>query len=125
MSSKQVQRGEIISFVTAGAVAVDAPVVIGNLVGVALTAAAGAAETIEVAIAQVYNLPKVDAAVIAQGERVIFDVSANGGIGEVDDENATPAAGDVSNFGVAFEAKGATTGEDIAVLLTPGSGTVT
>lgn len=122
MSSKRVQRGEIITFANTGAaIAVDDPVVIGNLVGVALVDIPATTGIGEVAIAEVYNLPKVDAAVIAQGERVIFDVSA----GEVDDENAIPAAGDVSNFGVAFEAKGATTGEDIAVLLTPGSGVVT
>ena len=42
MSNKRVQRGEIISFTTAGAVAVNDPIVIGNLVGVALVAAAGA-----------------------------------------------------------------------------------
>jgi hypothetical protein len=82
-------------------------------------------DVIAVAISEVYNLAKVDAAVIAQGESVIFDVSAAAGAGEVDDENATPAAGDIVGFGVAWEAKGATTGEDIAVLLAPGSGVVT
>lgn len=121
MSSKRVQRGQIISFTTAGAVAVDSVVVIGNLVGIALTAATASGEVIEVAIAEVYNLPKLDAAVIAQGERVAWDVSA----GAVDDSSITPVAGDITTFGVAWEAKGATTGEDIAVLLTPGTGVVT
>ena len=118
MSSKRVQRGQIISYTAGGAIAVDAVVVIGNLVGVALTAAAASGDVIEVAIAEVYNLPKLDAAVIAKGERVAWDVSA----GAVDDSSITPAAGDVTTFGVAWEAKGATTSEDIAVLLTPGTG---
>jgi len=123
MAKNRVVNGEIIQFTAVATLASGDPVVVGNLVGVALVDLAIGA-TGSVAITQVYNLPKVDAAVIAQGERVIFDVSA-GTKGEVDDENATPAAGDVSNFGVAFEAKGATTGETIAVLLTPGTGTVT
>lgn len=125
MSSKRVQRGEVITFANTGAaIAVDDPVVIGNLVGVALVDIPVTTGIGEVAIAEVYNLPKVDAAVIAQGETVFFDISA-GANGEVDDNSAIAAAGDIQNFGVAFEGKGATTSEDIAVLLTPGSGIVT
>lgn len=125
MSSKRVQRGEIITFTNTGAaIAVDTPVVIGNMVGVALVAIAATTGVGEVAIAEVYNLPKLDAAVIAIGETVNFDVSA-GADGEVDDNAGIPAVGDIVSFGVAYEAKGATTSEDIAVLLTPGSGVVT
>ena len=44
-----------------------------------------------------FTLPKVAAAVIAQGEFVIWDVSA----GAFDDSLATPATGDVSKCCVA------------------------
>jgi predicted RecA/RadA family phage recombinase len=123
MSNKRVQNGRSIDVTLGADITAGAPIVVGNLVAVASVDGL-TGETIACRVSEVHNLPKVDAAVIAQGERVIFDVSA-GADGEVDDENATPAAGDVSNFGVAWEAKGATTGEDIAVLLTPGTGTVT
>ena len=123
MSTKRVQDGKVIQFTNGGAaISSDDPVVIEKLVGVALVDIANG-ETGSVAIRQVYNLPKVDAAVIAQGEAVHFDVSA-GANGEVDDESATPATGDLLGWGVAYEAKGATTAEDIAVLLTPNSQTV-
>ena len=123
MSTKRVQDGRVIQFTNGGAnISSDDPVVIEKLVGVALVDIA-TGETGSVASDQVYNLPKVDAAVIAQGEQVHFDVSA-GANGEVDDESATPAAGDLLGWGIAFEAKGATTGEDIAVLLTPNALTV-
>ena len=125
MSSKRVQRGQIITFSNTGAaIAVNDPVVIGNLVGVALVAIAATTGVGEVAIAEVYNLPKVDAAVIAQGETVFFDITA-GANGEVDDNSAIAAVGDIQNFGIAYETKGVTTSEDIAVLLTPGTGVVT
>ena len=121
MATNRVQNGRRISYTNGGsAISSGDVVVVGTLVCVAMTDIANG-DTGDLAVSEVYDLPKVDGAVIAQGERVIYDVSA----GEVDDENATPAAGDVSNFGVAWEAKGATTGETIAVLLTPGTGTVT
>ena len=123
MSTKRVQDGQVIQFTNGGgAISSDDPVVIGSLVGVALVDIANGA-TGSVAISQVYNLPKVDAAVIAQGEAVHFDVSA-GANGEVDDDAATPASGDLLGWGVAFETKGVTVSEDIAVLLTPNASTV-
>lgn len=122
MATNRVQRGEIITVTAAAAISSGQIVTVGNLVGVAMTDAA-IGEQVEVAISEVYNLPKLDAAVITQGMRVALDVSA-GTNGEVDDDAITPAAGDITTFGVAFEAKGATTGETIAVLLTPGTGVV-
>jgi len=123
MSTSRVQHGRRITADPGATILSGAPVVIGNLVCIALVDGVTGTE-MEFAVGEVHNIPKVDAAVIAQGERVIFDVSA-GADGEVDDEIATPAAGDVSNFGVAWEGTGATTGENIAVLLTAGTGTVT
>ena len=123
MTTKRVQNGRRIDVLLGGTVSSDDPIVVGNMVGVCTTDGVSG-DVIAVAISEVYNLPKVDAAVIAQGEVVHFDISA-GANGEVDDENATPASGDVETFGVAWEAKGATTSEDIAVMLTPGTGVVT
>ena len=65
---------------------------------------------------EVYRLPKLDAAVIAQGDSVDLDISA-GTNGEIDDNSMTPASGDLSDCGIAWEGKGATTGETILVKL--------
>jgi len=119
MARNRVQNGRRIDVTLSGTVSSGDAIVVGSMIGVCLVDGV-AADNIAVAISEVYNLPKVDAAVIIQGEQVFYDVSAS----EVDDENATPASGDIIGFGVAWEGKGATTGEDIAVLLTPGNGTV-
>lgn len=63
-----------------------------------------------VAITGCWTFPKVSAAVIAQGESVNWDASA----GEVDDNAATSAAGDVKEFGMA-DADGAATTTSINV----------
>ena len=123
MSNTRVQNGRRITVVAGGAIVSGQPVVLGDIVGIAMTDAANG-DSYEVAVSEVHNLPKLDAAVIAQGELVALDISAGGGLGQVDDQSITPAAGDVTNFGVAWETKGATTGENIAVLLTPGTGTL-
>lgn len=120
MAKNRVQDGKVLQFTNGGSAILSGDaVVIEKLVGVALVDIANGA-TGSVAITQVYNLPKVDAAVIAQGEQVLYDVSAS----EVDDESAVAAAGDLLGWGIAFEAKGATTGENIAILLTPNALTV-
>lgn len=63
----------------------------------------------------VYDLPKVDAAVIGQGETLTWDIS----VGAFDDDQATPAAGDITGAAaVAVESKGATTDGTIRVRLT-------
>lgn len=120
MSTKRVQNGRSIDVTLGADVLSGEVVVVGSMVTIASVDGL-TGETIACRTTEVHNVAKVDAAVIAQGESVIFDVSA----AEVDDENATPAAGDIVGFGVAWEAKGATTGEDIAVFLAPGSGVVT
>lgn len=92
---------------------------VGPIVGVVHEDTADGANGV-LKIRGVYDLPKLDAAVIALGEKVAFDLSA----GEVDDASITAASGDVTAFGIALEAKNATTSENIRVLLTPGAGTV-
>lgn len=73
-------------------------------------------ETIPMATRGIHEIAKVDAAVIAAGEQVLWDTSAN----EVDDDAATPATGDFL-CGQAMESKGATTSETIAVLINTGA----
>lgn len=86
-------------------------------VGVALTDIASGAVG-PVAIRGTFNLPKVSAAVIVQGELVDYIAAS----GSVDDNVATSTStGDIPGFGVAMESagNGVTT---VAVQLTPGRG---
>jgi len=120
MAKNRVQDGKVIQYTNAGAnVSSGDAVVIGILVGIALVDIA-TGQTGSVAITQVYNFAKADAAVIAQGETVLLDVSA----GEVDDNAAAAASGDVLGWGIAFESKGVTVGETIAVKLMPNADAV-
>jgi predicted RecA/RadA family phage recombinase len=115
-----VQNGAMMTFTngTGGDIASGAAVVIGQQIGVAAVAIADT-ETGEVAMEGVFELPKVSAAVIGQGESVIWDASA----GAFDDNQATPATGDVSGACTAWEAagNGVTT---VKVKLNTGVGTV-
>lgn len=122
MSNTLVQRGDTIDHVLTAAKSSGDPIAIGALVGICQTDGA-IGDTVAVAITGVHEMPKLNAAVIAKGEKVALDISA-GSDGEVDDGSITPAAGDITNFGVAVEAKGATTSETIKVRLSPGSGVV-
>jgi len=121
MATNYMQDGKVIQWTNGGsAVSSGDVVVIGGLIGVALVDIANGG-TGSVQVDGVFNLPKVDAAVIAQGESLVYDVSAS----KFDDSAATPATGDVSGASaVAFEAKGATTDATIAVRLTGVAGTV-
>lgn len=121
MATNLVQPGKVIIWTngTGSAVSAGDVVVVGNILGVCLvdiaSTAAGA-----VSIDGVYDVPKVSAAVIAQGESLTWDVSA----GEFDDNAATPATGDVTGPpAVAYEA-GVDTQTVIAVKFTGVPGTV-
>lgn len=97
-----------------------------HMLGVALgTILNGESGSVDFTPGRVYSgIAKVSAAVFAAGEKLIFDVSANGGAGALDDAAATPAAGDVTGGVVAWEAGG--NGETTcAVMLTPGNSTLT
>lgn len=107
MANNFKQDGRVMSLVAAAAVASSAVVKAGNVLGVALNSAA-IGETVSVAVEGVFEVPKVTAAVIAQGESLVWDVSA----AKFDDNLATPAAGDVfgaSAFAFAAAGNGATT----------------
>ncbi|MCG8357609.1 MAG: DUF2190 family protein [Kiloniellales bacterium] len=68
----------------------------------------------------VFELPKVAAADIGQGQSVIWDVSN----GAFDDNLATPAAGDVSGAATAWAAAGVNA-TVVAVKINTGVGSVT
>ena len=120
MSTNYIQDGDVIQY-TAGATHAAGDVIkMGGTLGVALVDLTSGV-TGSVAIQGVFELPKVTGAVIAQGESLVWDVSA----GKFDDNLASPASGDVSGASaIAWESagNGVTT---LAVRLTGVAGTVT
>lgn len=119
MATNYVNTGEVITYANSGsAISSGDVVVIGQQIGIALVDIANGASG-SVRMKGRYTVAKVSAAVIAQGESVIYDVSASA----FDDNAATPATGDVSGCCVAAEAagNGVTT---IDILLNVGVGTV-
>ena len=115
MANNRNQNGRRITADPGATVVSGQPFVIGTQLCIALTDGVTGVE-MEFAVDEVYRIPKLDAAVIAQGDPVDFDSSA-GANGEIDDNAMTPASGDLSNCGIAWEGKGATTGETILVKL--------
>lgn len=105
---------------TGSAVVSGQVVAVGNTIGIAVgDIAAGASG--ELAIEGVFSdIPKVTAAVFAQGEKLIWDASA----AKFDDSAATPAAGDITGGAVAFVA-GANLETTCTIKLTPGNTTLT
>ncbi len=122
MATNYQQAGEVITWTnsTGSAVAANAIVVIGHMVGIALESIANGASG-SVGVEGVYfNVPKVSGAVFTQGEKLILDVSA----GAFDDSAATPATGDITGAAVAWVAGG--NGQlTCTIKLTPGNATRT
>lgn len=104
---------------TGSAVVSGDVVVVGNQIGVAAVDIADT-ESGTVNMEGVFTLPKVSAAVIAQGEDVIYDVSA----AAFDDNAAVAAAGDVSGACTAWAA-GADGETTLLVKINTGVGSVT
>lgn len=119
MSTNYVEQGQTVQFTAGQAYSSGDVVVLGSMIGVVIADVANGATGVA-SVEGVFNLPKLDAADIAQGEAVAWDVSA----GSIDDGSITPAAGDITKVGIAWEAKGATTGETIAVKINVAGGTV-
>ncbi len=119
MTTKAVQRGDVLDWVATGAKSSGDAVEVKHMIGVALTDIASG-ETGAVAIEGVYTMPKVSAAVFVQGEKLIWDTSA----GAFDDSAATPATGDITGAAVAMVA-GANGETTCTVKLTPGNATLT
>ncbi|WP_341674951.1 capsid cement protein [Niveibacterium sp. SC-1] len=102
MAKNYVQPGEVIDYTPSAAVTSGQVVKVGSTLGVALVDIAANA-TGAVQITGVFRCPKVTTAVIAQGDPVLWDVSA----GKFDAKGAAPATGDVSGpSAIAFAAAG-------------------
>lgn len=116
------QEGDSILYTNAGQTTLTAGsvVVIGGLLGVLINDVAAGATGMAMVEGVHAGLPKVSGAVIAAGERVLWDVSA----GAFDDAAATPASGDVSGAATAWEAAGNGVAT-VAVKLNGFGGTVT
>lgn len=111
MTTTYKQEGKVIQYTAGANISAGKVLKIGNILGVALQDIASGA-TGSVAIEGVFSAPKVSGAVIAQGESLTWDVSANSGAGEFDDNAAVPATGDVTGaaaFAWAGAGSGATT----------------
>lgn len=120
MATNFVRDGDTVLYSNTGAaISAGDVVVVGQQIGIALVDIAATSGSGELAMKGVWTVPKVSAAVIANGESVIWDASA----GEFDDNAATPATGDVSGCCVAREAAGNTITE-VDVELNVGIGTV-
>lgn len=120
MAKNYVQEGKVIEWANGGtAVASGDVVVVGQILGVALEAIANGASG-QVQIGEVFNVPKVSAAEIAQGESLTWDVSA----GAFDDNAATPATGDVTGAPAVAMAAAGNGDTTLDVLFTGIPGTV-
>lgn len=116
--------GDVVQYTAGADITAGSVVKMGNTLGVALVDIANGS-TGSVAVKGVFRVPKVSAAVIAVGESLVWDVSANSGAGAFDDNLATPATGDVSGAAArAHEAAGAST-TTMLVYFTGAPGTVT
>ncbi|MEY2654686.1 MAG: hypothetical protein RLZZ524_1714 [Pseudomonadota bacterium] len=123
MASATFLKGDklTVAYTAGGTIAVDDILVVGTNSKACVGVACEGMVSGDVAVVDIggcYVMPKVSAAVIKAGETVDWDVSA----GEVDDNQATSASGDVADFGVALEDAGNAV-TTIKVALTPGTGT--
>lgn len=87
--------GKVIQYTASADIASGQVIAIGEILGVALVDIPNGG-TGAVAIEGIFRCPKVSAAVIGQGESLVWDVSANDGAGAFDDNQAVPATGDIS-----------------------------
>lgn len=126
MATNYQQAGSVIDWTngTGATVAPNTVIRMGHILGVALDSIANGA-TGAVGVEGVFSgVPKVSDAVFAQGEKLVFDVSANSGAGAFDDSSATPATGDITGGAVAWVA--GTNGQTTCTIkLTPGNATRT
>lgn len=101
MAKNYIQPGEVIDYTAGADIATGDVVVVGNLIGVAITDIANGAVG-PAKITGVFELPKVPTAVIGAGETVNWDLD----VGAFDDNQAVAAAGDLSGGCVAVAAAG-------------------
>lgn len=119
MAANREKNGKRITFDPGATVVSGQIVAVGALLVVCMVDGV-TGDSIEGAVEEVYRLPKLDAAVIAEGTFVDFDSSGS----EIDDNAMTAGSGDIEDAGVAWETKGSTTGETILVKLNQYVGTL-
>jgi predicted RecA/RadA family phage recombinase len=106
MATNYVSEGEVWQWTnnTGASVASGQMVKMSHTLGVAMQTIANGA-TGSVQVEGVFSaIPKVSGAVFVQGEKLVWDVSANGGLGAFDDSAATPASGDLTGAATAHVA---------------------
>lgn len=119
MADNYVAAGNVLDHIASGAIASGEVVVMGNILGVALDDIANT-ETGPVQIKGVFTVPKVSGAVIAQGESLTYDISAEA----FDDNSATPATGDVTGAAAVAAVAAGDGATTMQVLFTGVPGTV-
>ncbi len=122
MATNYVMQGKILPFTngTGSLIASGQVVVVGAMLAVALDSIAIGAVG-QVQVGEVFRCPKATDAVIAQGESMVWDVSE----GSFDDNQATPATGDVSGSCAVAAAAAGNGDTEVDVLFTGVPGTVT
>lgn len=116
MAKNYIKPGEHLTYTAGADIASGSGVLLGTLLGVALTTLASGASG-EAAVEGVWELPKASAAVINAWSNPIWDVSAGEFIA------ASAATGDLLGGAVAVEAAGSGT-TTVKVRLLPGGGSL-
>lgn len=91
MATNYIAEGDVLTYTAGANITAGQVVRIGQILGVAINDIANGS-TGPVRVRGTFDVPKVSAAVIAQGESLVWDASA----AAFDDNAATPASGDVS-----------------------------
>lgn len=120
MSKVYSGEGNVIDVVLAAAAVSGVPMVIGTLLGVPITDGA-IGDTIAVSIEGVHDLLATTGAAFTQGQTVTYDDST----GLIDDDQAVPAAGDLTLGCVVMETVTAAAGDRVLVKLNVAVNTVT
>lgn len=103
MATNYVNDGQVITYANSGtAISAGDVVIINNIVGVALVDIAATTGTGSVAIEGVFTVPAVSAAVISQGEAVIWDATAEA----FEDDQHSAGTGDITGACVAMADSG-------------------
>ena len=121
MATNYVQEGSTLDYTnsTGSDIASGDVVVVGGTLAVALVDIANG-DSGTVATDGVFTVPKVSGAVFSQGASLTYDVSA----GAFDDNQATPASGDITGAAARAQVAGANGETTAQVKLTGAPGTV-
>ena len=101
MATNYVGEGKILTVTAGGAVAVGSLQVVGDVAGIAMTAAAASGDVYTLGLEGIFTIDKTSGTAWNQGDAIDWDASA----GEFH-KGVTPAAGDVVSAGIAPVAAG-------------------